>query len=647
MTEPQPVPGPLPSSQPTFDALPLGPEVRRALEAMGYRHPTPVQLAVFEPAAEGRNLIVQARTGTGKTTAFGLPIVDRIVRPSAKVVQALVLCPTRELALQVSRELEQLAQYRGIQIVAIYGGASMTKQVDALKAGAQVVVGTPGRVLDHLRQQTFEPASVRILVLDEADEMLSMGFARELHAILDLLPKNRQGLFFSATLPPDIDRLAQSHLRDPELITLSSDQVGALEITHYIYVVRDGDKIGHLARIIEVEDPESAIIFCNTRDETQRVAEALKARGYDADWLNGDLPQTDRERVMSATREGRLRFLVATDVAARGIDISHLTHVINHDFPEAAEQYVHRTGRTGRAGRTGTAISLVGPKDIGNLYLLRLTFKIRPIERQLPSAGELKTRAEMDVLQIFIDAFSGRAPREEDRSLARRLITHPEAERIVAGLLRDHLGALTGDVASEAAEARRARNPPAIGHAAPLEPVVSPPAASPPSPPERPGAPDPEGISTRPRGEREGRRREREGRRAPSGPRGVAGVANFRWEPPKEPDDDEPLIDAPDVPGYFVSTAGAAGAAASDSGDGMEVQIFVNVGTREGVRPADLQQILSSHGVPPEDVTGIRVRDRMSFVRIRKGSFDQAVAALSGQVLGGRTVVAELARGRG
>jgi ATP-dependent RNA helicase DeaD len=668
MTEPNPSAGQSPPSEPTFDALPLGPEVRRALETMGYRHPTPVQLAVFEPASEGRNLIVQARTGTGKTTAFGLPIIDRVVRPASKVVQALILCPTRELALQVSRELEQLAQHRGIQIVAIYGGSSMTKQVDALKAGAQIIVGTPGRVLDHLRQKTFDPAAVRILVLDEADEMLSMGFARELHAILELLPKNRQGLFFSATLPPDIDRLAQSHLRDPELITLSSDQVGALEISHFVYVVRDGDKIGHLVRVLEVEDPESAIIFCNTRDETQRVAEALKTRGYDADWLNGDLPQNDRERVMSATREGRLRFLVATDVAARGIDISHLTHVINHDFPEGAEQYVHRTGRTGRAGRTGTAISLVGPKDIGNLYLLRLTFKIRPIEKQLPSVGELKTRAEMDLLQVFVDAFAGTSPHDDDRSLARRLLTHQDAERIVAGLLRDHLGALAGDAPTVAAEARRARNPPAAAPVPRVEPQRAPPApfvpvvpsipkAAPPLPspalPLRDNEMSEVAVAPAPRRrERDDRHREREGRRgpapAPATARGTPGVANFRWEPPKEPDDDVPLIEPPDAPGYFVSGVGPSDPIATneEGGEDAIVQLFVNVGSREGLRASDLQRILAEQGVLLDDASGIRVRDRMSFVRIRRALLERAVAALSGQVIGGRTVVAELARGR-
>src|SRR5580704_3091953 len=326
---------------PTFDVLPLGPDVRRAIDAMGYRHPTPVQVAVYEAAAEGRSLVVQARTGTGKTAAFGMPLIDRVVRASVKAVQALVLCPTRELALQVSREVEQIGQFRGTQIVAIYGGSSMSRQVEALQAGAQIVVGTPGRVLDHLRQKTLDPSGIRALVLDEADEMLSMGFAREINAILETLPKNRQGLFFSATIAADIQRLAHTHLRDAELVTLSSDQVGALEISHFVYLLQAGDKVSQLVRVLEVEDPESAVIFCNTRDETQKVAEALKTRGFDADWLNGDLPQNDRERVMSATREGRLRFLVATDVAARGIDISHLTHVINYDFPETAEQYVH------------------------------------------------------------------------------------------------------------------------------------------------------------------------------------------------------------------------------------------------------------------------------------------------------------------
>ena len=542
----------------------------------------------------------------------------------------------------------------------------MSKQIEALEAGAQIVVGTPGRVLDHLRQKTLDPSGVRVLVLDEADEMLSMGFARELHAILETLPKNRQGLFFSATIPPDIERLAHAQLKNPEFITLSSDQVGALEIAHYVYVLRQVDKRDQLVRILEVEDPESAVIFCNTRDETQRVAEALKARGFDADWLNGDLPQNDRERVMAATREGRLRFLVATDVAARGIDISHLTHVINHDFPETAEQYVHRTGRTGRAGRTGTAISIIGPKDIGNLYLLRLTYKIRPIEKQLPSAGELKTRAEMDVAAALRRRVR-RARRAPRRPLARAAPAHPRGRR--------------ADRRRPAARPprrarRRRRRPRRPKRGAPAIRRPSRPRETCPRPCERPAS------QTRPaanaeRAARPARRRpsrdeprRREPRREPrsrdarerdarSAPASFA-----RWQPPHEADDDRPILRAPPdatirrrgsraspcpIASAKPPTARRRAASAEDmraraSDDGF-LQLFVNVGKRDGVRASDLQKLLSDRGVAVDPAAGIRMRDRMTFVRVPKELFDDAVAALSGQVLGGRTVVAELARG--
>jgi ATP-dependent RNA helicase DeaD len=344
----------------------------------------------------------------------------------------------------------------------------MQKQIDAIAAGAQVICGTPGRVLDHLRRGTLDPRGIRLVVLDESDEMLSMGFERELNAILEYMPPERQTLLFSATLPPDIERIARNKLKSPEFVTLSGDHVGALSIHHYVYMV-SSDKITALLRVIEVDNPEGAIVFCNTKDETERVAGALQRQGFEADWLNGDLDQGEREKVMRATKEGRIRFLVATDVAARGIDISHLTHVINFDFPQDAESYVHRTGRTGRAGRTGTAISLVTPQDIGQLYLLRLTYKIRPIEKQIPSDSEVKTRAEADLVLMFAEGYSKKAVHPDDLSLARRLLTHDSAEVILAGLLRDHLGARPS--AREEASANRRVAKPRPAEAQPSQPA--------------------------------------------------------------------------------------------------------------------------------------------------------------------------------
>lgn len=429
-----------------------------------------MQREVFEPASRGRDVVVQARTGTGKTAAFGMPVVDALVQRTLAAVQVLILCPTRELALQVHRELDTLGRHRGVKSVAVYGGAPMARQVEELAAGAQVLAGTPGRVLDHLRRRSLDPSSIRVFILDESDEMLSMGFLPQINEILGFLPPTHQTLLFSATLPADIQRLAETRLKDPLFLTLSGDQIGALDIQHLVYLTR-GDKLKDFVQVLEVENPESAIVFCNTRDETKRVANALDRLGFSADWLNADLAQNEREKVMAATRGGNLRFLVCTDVAARGIDISHLTHVINYDLPESPESYVHRTGRTGRAGRTGTAISLIEPSDIGRLYMLRLIYKIFPIEKQLPSAGELRTRQELDVVEMFAEAFANRRIHPDDLSLARRLLTHDAVLPVVAGLLRDHLGARP-EAVREATEGRRARTPRAE------EPVIRAPAVA-------------------------------------------------------------------------------------------------------------------------------------------------------------------------
>jgi ATP-dependent RNA helicase DeaD len=467
-----------------FEDLGLSEPVLRAVHELGWAEPTPVQFESYGPIVAGRDLIVQSRTGTGKTGAFGVPLVDRRVTPTP-VVQALILAPTRELALQSAREIRKVGAHTGVQTAAVYGGASMERQVKELSEGAQIVSGTPGRVLDHLRRGTLDPAGIKVLVLDEADEMLSMGFAKELNAIMETLPKQRQTLLFSATVDGPVQRVAERHMTDPEFVTLSGDAVGALGVSHYVYFVSGMNRTGDLVRILEVEDPESAVIFCNTKAETEQVAAALKSGGFNADWLNGDLPQGDREKVMQRTRQGELRYLVATDVAARGIDISHLTHVINFSLPNHLEQYIHRTGRTGRAGRTGTALTLVSPQELGTLYYLRLQYKIFPVERSLPRAAEDRTRAELDRLAMVEAAFPHDPESEVTIAVARRLLTHPDAERLVGGLLGRFFGDLAGDVDERARAERKARKPAAQASSAPpparrREPKSAAPSSAPP-----------------------------------------------------------------------------------------------------------------------------------------------------------------------
>jgi len=451
---------PAASDPQTFEDLGLHDDVLKAVTELGWETPTPVQRDSYPMIVEGNDMIVQARTGTGKTGAFGIPLVNGLLSSDGNE-QALVLAPTRELALQSAREIAKLGAHRDIDTVAVYGGDSMERQIRALNKGARVISGTPGRVLDHLNRGTIDASRLRVLVLDEADEMLSMGFAKELHAIIEKLPKDRQTLLFSATVDRAVKRVAEKHMRDPVFLGLSGDHIGALGIDHFVYMLSGMGRVGNLISILEIENPESALIFCNTKAETEEVCAALKRAGFNTEWLNGDRPQREREHVLAQTRRNEVRFLVATDVAARGIDVSHLTHVINFHLPENVEQYVHRTGRTGRAGRTGTAISLVGPNELGILYYLRLQYGIFPVERTLPSEGEAKTRREADRIAL-IDLAYPNPPDEHGLALARRLMTHPDAERMLAGLLEAFFDTGTDDVDELAAKQRRRGRPATI-----------------------------------------------------------------------------------------------------------------------------------------------------------------------------------------
>ena len=615
-------------AKPTFDALALSDATRGALRRMGYVHPTPVQMAVLEAAATGKHLVVQARTGTGKTLGFGLPLLDRLINPELKKAQAMVLTPTRELALQITTELAPIAKAHGIRAVAVYGGSSMEAQIDEFNKGAQLVVATPGRVLDHLRRGTLDPSSIRMVVLDEADEMLSMGFAKELHAIFEKLPRERQGLLFSATLPSDIERLAKSQLPGAEFITLSSDQVGALQINHAMYHVR-GDKRRALLRVIDAEKPESAIVFCNTKDETERVATFLQKEGFASDWLNGDLSQSERERVMKATREERIRFLVATDVAARGIDISHLTHVINYDFPDSAESYVHRTGRTGRAGRTGTALSLVEPAHIGSLYLLRLTYKLRPIERELPTDEEIQARASADLLSTLVEGYGERKPSADALGLAARLATHEQYAAIVASMLEERFPSLA-EATQVVTQKSRAKLAP---------------------PPEEAERPRPAQRARR-TSTTERASQDRHASQEARVPRDMNDTGGTRDARPNH--DMHASQEARASQDRHASQEARAprerrpreAAEAITTPSRPEAQVFLDIGTRQGLTRAHVVDVLTRAGLSADALGQARIRDDMSFVAVAEGETDKAIEALAAWEFAGKSVRAERARVR-
>jgi ATP-dependent RNA helicase DeaD len=378
-----------------FADLALAPELRHAVSGLGYEEPTPIQRAAIPPLLAGRDLVGQAATGTGKTAAFALPVLQRILREGGRVEPlALVLVPTRELAVQVSEAMHRYGRDIGARVVPIYGGQPIGRQLRALDRGADVVVATPGRALDHITRGTLSLSGLEIVVLDEADEMLDMGFAEEIEAILGNTPQNRQTALFSATMPPRINGMVRRHLRDPVRAELgqASAPADGLLVRQSAYVVPRGHKPAALGRVLDLEAPTAAVVFCRTRDEVDRLTETMNGRGYRAEALHGGMDQQQRDRVMSRLRGGSVELLVATDVAARGLDIEQLTHVVNYDVPSAPELYVHRIGRVGRAGREGTAITLVEPREHRMLKTIeRATGQPIAVEK-LPTVADLRTR---------------------------------------------------------------------------------------------------------------------------------------------------------------------------------------------------------------------------------------------------------------
>jgi len=423
----------------SFDSLSLSAQTLSSLDAMGYKAPTDVQSETIPRAQAGRDLVVQSRTGTGKTAAFGIPIVER-VDPAVAAVQAVALAPTRELALQVAAELAQIGRAKGVRIESIYGGDSMDRQLEGIRAGAHVIVGTPGRVLDHLRRKTLRFDQVKILVLDEADRMLDMGFAVEMGQIMEYMPSPRQTLLFSATIPLGIRGLIYHYLTEPEWVLLSEDQIYVKEVEHVYCLTPKMHKEGTVYKLIEYENPASSMIFCNTKEEVRQVYTFLLGKGLPAAMLSSDLPQKKREKVMGSFRSGEIRHLVTTDVASRGIDIEDLSHVFIFSTPDSPEQYIHRAGRTGRVGKSGRAISLVSAHDLMNFNRLVKRYHVEVSELAVPSDEEVQarkverivTRLAAEGLALPLEDFAEFGP------VARRILEHEHRERIVATLLRGH-----------------------------------------------------------------------------------------------------------------------------------------------------------------------------------------------------------------
>lgn len=410
-TEPDP---PLPDATPETLPEPL----QAALTAAGWTSLMPVQQKAIPYMLDGRDLIVQSRTGSGKTGAFLLPLFD-LIDPEQRGAQVLILTPTRELARQIHEEFERMRSGpeggEGLEAVLVYGGVKYGPQIRALKAGVQVVIGTPGRILDHLERGTFSLGDLRLLVLDEADEMLSMGFYPAMRQLKRYLPRERRSYMFSATMPPKVRSLSHQFLDDPGFLSLSVGQVSVDAIEHRYYVVDPMEKDRALARLIEMENPDSAIIFANTKRDVEYLAQFLKNYGHHADEISGDLTQGAREAVMDRIRRGRLRFLVATDVAARGIDISDLSHVFMYDVPQDPEYYVHRSGRTARAGKTGKALALTTAEDKHKLLSIARRYDIDLEEHPVPSNEDVQNRVSERMTVVLENLFRDKSNLERER----------------------------------------------------------------------------------------------------------------------------------------------------------------------------------------------------------------------------------------
>lgn len=422
-----------------FKDLNLSHDIMRAITDMGFEEATPIQALAIPKVREGLDVIGQAQTGTGKTAAFGIPILE-MIDAKKRFPQAMVLCPTRELAVQVAEEIKRFAKYRhGITILPVYGGQPIDRQIHALRRGVQIIIGTPGRVMDHLNRRTLRLDGIRMVVLDEADEMLDMGFKEDIELILKSVPPERQTVFFSATMPRAFMELTRHFQKNPVLVKVTHDKVTAPKIEQIYFEARQHSKTEILCRVMDMYDPQRSLVFCNTKRMVDEVTGHLQARGYSAEGIHGDMNQTQRDRVMSKFRQGTVEIMVATDVAARGIDVENIEAVFNYDVPQDEEYYVHRIGRTARAGKSGRAFTFVAGRELFKLLDIQRFTKIKMKRMPIPSVVDVESRR---VTQFLDQVKAGMdAPDLPKYAAMIERMTDPESSTldIAAVLLKLHL----------------------------------------------------------------------------------------------------------------------------------------------------------------------------------------------------------------
>lgn len=421
----------VPEQTAMFGELELDKKIVSALTEMGFEEPSPIQKEAIPTALSGKDIIGQAQTGTGKTAAFGIPIIQNLT--DRKHIQALIMSPTRELAIQVAEEITKIGRTKRIKVLPVYGGQPIDRQIRSLKSGVQIVIGTPGRLLDHLRRETIKLDHIKFLVVDEADELLDMGFIADMEEIMRTLPPARQTMLFSATMPKPILTLTRKFMKSPKVIAIHKEVVTAPTIDQYYYETRD--KVDGLCRVLDTEENCKMIVFCRTKKGVDDLVMAIGMRGYQAEGLHGDLNQNQRDKVMKKFRDNKIDILVATDVAARGLDIDNITHVVNFDIPQDPESYVHRIGRTGRAGNTGIAITFITPREFRQLKLIERIVKTKIVRRELPTDANVLERQREQIVSKM-QAVLEQNNFDEYKSIAERLAEDYDVEDIAAAALK-------------------------------------------------------------------------------------------------------------------------------------------------------------------------------------------------------------------